>query len=481
MTANPTIKQKRLRFLAFLVLVIHSANSVLYAEDSDQYFYSELKEVKQSMLKAEHWKSNLQKSGLLLTSAEIQKQNTILFRTNSHMNDLSQFPASLSQRTIYSRITKASKKPSSNRYLASGDLVSQKRWEGYLSSLNLLDLDKDNNLHQDNRGTIKTQFALVVKRTSLRTFPTDDAVFKKPHEINLDRFQETALFPTEVVTVLHDSLDGLWVFLSNYNYSGWVKKEDIAFATKEDVFNFSKSNNSLTITGDKVFTNFNPHNSKVSQVQLDMGTNLPLVNKKLIPNTLGGQNTLANYVIYLPTRNSSGRLEIQMALISRNKDVRIGFLPLTKSNILDQSFKFLGERYGWGHSFNARDCTGFVGDIYKSFGILMPRNTGQQATSNQGQNIRFAKSATNDEKLKEIRKLSPGDLIYIPGHVMIFLGLEENQPYIIHDVSGLSYYNKDGDYIQSKLNGVSVTPLLPLQLNAEKSYLDDIYTLKKLR
>ena len=321
----------------------------------------------------------------------------------------------------------------------------------------------------------------LIKRSALRSFPTMDSVFKKPNEINLDRFQETALFPTEIVAIMHESSDTKWLFVSNYNYSAWVKKEYIAIANKENIFNFFEQKDFLTITGDKVLTNFNPYDKTVSQIQLDMGVKLPLVARENIPSTIGGQNTYSSYVVYLPTRNKSGELETKMALIPRNKDVRVGSLPFTEKNIINQSFKFLGERYGWGHSFNARDCTGFVGDIYKSFGILMPRNTGQQAKSEQGKNVRFSQSASNDEKLKEIRKLNPGDLIYIPGHVMMFLGLRNNAPYIIHDVSGFSYYNEDGNFVKSKLNGVSVTPLLPLQLNAEKSYLDDVYSLKKLR
>ena len=55
------------------------------------------------------------------------------------------------------------------------------------------------------------------------------------------------------------------------------------------------------------------------------------------------------------------------------------YLPLTRANLLRQGFKFLGERYGWGHSYNARDCSGFVSEVYRSFGVQLPRNTRDQA------------------------------------------------------------------------------------------------------
>ncbi|PHS19131.1 MAG: glycoside hydrolase [Kangiella sp.] len=466
---------KRCATFVPIICILMVGYSVSREAIADGYFSSELKDVTHEMLSSTHWQSTSSENRIFYSTKEILNQNAQLFKQNPHMNRLVEFPNSLSFEEIRVSINKASKQPSSHRYNASGKLINNQQWLNYKNTLNLFSLQRNSQKEK------RIQFGLVVKRTALRSFPTNDAVFKKPNEINLDRFQETALFPAEAVAILHHSLDSNWLFVSNYNYSGWVKKEDIATANRLDVFNFSKDKHFLTITGDKVFTNYNPHDLNVSQIQLDMGVTLPLVNKSDIPATLGDQNTFTSYVVNLPTRTTSGALKIKMALIPRNKDVQIGYLPFTEKNIIDQSFKFLGERYGWGHSFNARDCTGFVGDIYKSFGILMPRNSGQQAQSEQGQNIRFSKSASKDEKLKEIRKLNPGDLIYIPGHVMIFLGLQNNNPYIIHDVSGLSYYNRDGNYINSKLNGVSVTPLLPLQINAEKSYLDDVYSLKKLR
>ena len=42
---------------------------------------------------------------------------------------------------------------------------------------------------------------------------------------------------------------------------------------------------------------------------------------------------------------------------------------------------FLGERYGWGHRYNGRDCSGFVSEVYQSMGVQLPRNTSDQSVS----------------------------------------------------------------------------------------------------
>jgi cell wall-associated NlpC family hydrolase len=239
--------------------------------------------------------------------------------------------------------------------------------------------------------------------------------------------------------------------------------------------------NFLMVTGDKVFTNFVPNKPEVSEIQLDMGVKLPLINKQEYSTNLYEQNPFASYIVQLPTRTSHGLLAFQPAMIAKSQDTHVGYLSFTKNNIIKQGFKFLGERYGWGHDYNGRDCTGFVGEIYKTFGLLMPRNSGQQGKASYGKNINFTAESNKQDKLNAIKQLEIGDLVYIPGHVVMYLGNDNGEPYIIHDVKGLSYYTEDKKYYQGTLNGVSVTPLLPLYLSETKSYVDKIYNIKKIR
>jgi cell wall-associated NlpC family hydrolase len=440
--------------------------------NSNKYFASDIEGITEPMLHPQFWKNKIQaEQGPLLSVAQIMRQNKRLFATSPYMNDLASHPKQISKQQLTQLISSVSNVPESDRYYSDGTKVSKQNYSDYLESLNLKNLAEQQ----------PVQYAMVVKRTDMRSFPTHDAVFKTTESINLDRFQETALFPTEVVAILHQSSDAKWYFVKSYNYSAWVFHDAIAIGDRKRIFSYKNDDHFLIITGDKVHTTYNPYDKNTSEIQLEMGTKLSLLDKNKIPSTVGGQNTYANYVVNIPIRRENGELNFSIAMIPRNKDVHIGYLPFTKNNLIEQSFKFLGERYGWGHSFNARDCTGFVGEIYKSFGILMPRNTGQQANSKLGLNTRFSLATSSKEKREQVKNLEVGDLIYIPGHVMMFLGMQDGQPFIIHDVSGLSYYKKDGSYYKSALNGVSITPLLPLQLNQEVSYLDRISNLKKIK
>ena len=126
-------------------------------------------------------------------------------------------------------------------------------------------------------------------------------------------------------------------------------------------------------------------------------------------------------------RQADGRLAFVPALIPKVADVSPDYLPLTPANLLRQSFKFLGERYGWGHSFGTRDCSGFVSEVYRSMGVALPRNTSAQAVSPALNRLAFDATDGREKRLAALRDLHVGDLIYIPGHVMMVIGKDGDQ------------------------------------------------------
>jgi cell wall-associated NlpC family hydrolase len=352
-----------------------------------------------------------------------------------------------------------------------GRPVGDADWQRYAASLNLDGVAVDNPLH----------FGLVLRRTPMRKFPTMDRVLRHVDDPHLDRFQENGLFPGNALALLHRSADGRWWFAQSYNYAAWVRADDVAVGSRSQVLDYRSAEPSIVVTGSTVRTNFNPDLPPLSELQLDMGVRLPAVPREEVGHSVHGQNPYASHVVRLPLRNADGRLDFAPALIAYSRDVHEGPLPLTRANLLRQAFKFLGERYGWGHDYNGRDCTGFVGEVYRSFGILLPRNSGDQGRSFLGSNTRFADDTPTAAKERYLADLDVGDLVYIPGHVMLVIGHVDGEPYVMHDVTGLSYYDGDGNFYQGLLHGVAVTPLRPLQHTAEQSFVDRIYAIKRIR
>jgi cell wall-associated NlpC family hydrolase len=423
-------------------------------------------------LSAEHW-ANLaehpdeilkDERGILALADEV-------FASDPHMVDLAAYADELTHTEVTDIILSMSKPYSSELFYRDGGKVETADYDRYERSLNLIELaDK-----------VAVRFGLVLRRADMRTWPTNDVVFKSQQTFDLDRFQENALFPADMVAVLHESADGQWVFVQSFNYAAWVHKDSIAIGPRNEIFDYKNDERFLVVTGSKVTTNFNPHAPTISELQLDMGIRLPLANLEDTDDNVDGQDHAASHAVRLPVRDDNDELGFRTALIARSQDVQRGYLPFTRRNIVAQAFKFLGERYGWGHSYNARDCTGLVAEVYKSFGIQLPRNSGQQGLSPIGDSIQFTAATSKEEKLKAVKAADVGDLLYSTGHVMLYLGTADDMPYVIHDLSGFGWAGEDGEVQEAVLNGVSVTPLMTLHSSRDTTYFDEIYAIKQIR
>ncbi|MBZ9611375.1 NlpC/P60 family protein [Rheinheimera maricola] len=435
-------------------------------------FSSDVPLLQKEQLNARFWQTKLVDGDrLLLSAAQITQRNLQTFALQAEMQPLQSLAAHYSRAELEKIVLAVSGIPGSSRFYADGTELTAADWQRYQGLMALEQLAAETPL----------QYGLVVKRTALRAFPTDDRVFNAQGNKDLDRFAETALFAADAVAVLHHSADKNWLLVHSVNYTGWVKAADIAIGKKQQVLAYITAQPFIVVSGAKVYTAFTPEQPALSELQLEMGSRLPLLNPAEVGFSVHGQNTAASHVVRLPVRSADGTLAFMPALIPYSADVHQGYLAFTSSNIVQQAFKFLGERYGWGHDYNGRDCTGFISEIFRSFGFLMPRNSGQQGNGAYGTNIRFDVQSSAQDKLAAIQQAQVGDLFYFPGHVALYLGSVENQPFMIHDVNTLVYPTADGKVYQGKLNGVVVTPLLPLNANAGQSYLDVLYAIKSLR
>jgi cell wall-associated NlpC family hydrolase len=320
-----------------------------------------------------------------------------------------------------------------------------------------------------------------VQRAALRSFPTDTRVFTSSDDTDIDRFQETAEFPGTPVLIAHASRDGRWLFVVSPRYAAWTHRENVAEGSADEVLKYPGRMPQRVVTGATIRTVFTPEQPAVSQLQLDMGVAVPVLSDQPADQPVNGQSPYASYVVDLPVRQVDDKLAFSPALIQRNADTQGDYLPLSEANIIRQAFKFLGERYGWGHDYDGRDCSGFVSDVYRSMGVQMPRNTSKQAISPGFEHQAFGDKDGHDVRYRAAMALKVGDLVYIPGHVMMVIGALNGRPYVIHDTSGISYRDGKGAMRRVKLNEVSVTPLLPLMYDDQHSYIDRMTSIVHVR
>jgi len=408
----------------------------------------------------------------ILTRAEIDAQNAKLLKLDPSMHDLAALPATLPRAQVTGWIEHLSKRPAHTLYDVHGQPVPDAT----------LDKLMDNVALDAIPAQTIVRYGLVVHRAALRGFPTTLRVFSHPGDTDIDRFQESAEFPGTPVAIVHASRDGQWLFVVSPRYAAWMEKKYVAEAPKEAVLTYAAKTPYRVVTGASVRTVFTPEQPAVSQLQLDMATRVPLLTTLPPDQPVNGQTPYTSYTLQLPVRKDDGRLQLVPALLQKNTDTAADYLPLTPRNLLTQAFKFLGERYGWGHAYDGRDCSGFVSDVYRSMGVQMPRNTSAQGVSPALEHRLFTAADSHEVRLKAAMQLRLGDLVYIPGHVMMVLGQWQGQPWVIHDVLGMSYLKPDGSTAHVKLNAVSVTPLLPMLYGKDGStFIDHMTSIVRMR
>jgi len=422
-------------------------------------YASKIPKVTNDMYNCNYWiERDKNAKKIIMTKEEIEKYNKKNLEKEA-ITDIFQFKEELPCEEISSTIKSISKVPSAPRY-KDGQLLKEEYFQGLEKNLGIDELKEKNSL----------SYGLTIRRSSLRTFPTEDRVFKSPEDYDLDRFMETAVYPCEPCMIYCCSKDKKWYFSRIKNYFGWIKCDDVAVGSKEDIMNYAICEDFIVITGRKVYTGFNPFNKDISMIPLDMGVKLPLVDEDHIEELIFDMCPCGSYVVRYPLRSEEGKLRIVQMLIPQSEDVSQGYLPYNSKNIIKQAFKLQGERYGWGGEFFSRDCSALVQDIYKTVGIDLPRNSGEQFKVAEGIGTYFTETTSKEYKKTVLDKLKIGSAIFLNGHVTIYLGKVDKEYFIIHDTIG--FYIDEQKYLRTK--GVVISPITCIYTSSKKQYLQEI-------
>jgi hypothetical protein len=328
------------------------------------------------------------------------------------------------------------------RYGRYGTPLEDPFWNGLENNLNRESLNERNRL----------RFGLIVKRTDIRVFPTDEVSMVTPANYEFDRFQHSSIPPGSPVGIYHFSKDRIWAYVQTSFIRGWVRTADLAIAKeKNEVARYEEAKDRLIITGNfiNVFSD-PPLQQTVFLAQ--MGSSFPILT---LPQHSG---TIAPfYIIKIPFREIDGQLTFRKGYIPANEDVHHGFLPYTQENLARQAFKMLHQPYGWGEMFGGRDCSRFIMDIFTPFGILMPRNSKIQAMV--GIDLGEVEGKTLKEKEKILDRSIPlATLLRMPGHIMLYLGKHHGNHYVIHSIWGIQKSGRVGDTLE-KIGKVVVSDL----------------------
>lgn len=305
------------------------------------------------------------------------------------------------------------------------------------------------------------RYGVVTRRANLRLLPEAAGWFESAGDVHYDTLQATALDPAEPVAVLGDSYDKKFAFVRTRFYDGWLAKSDFAETDRTTWDGFVHPTDFAVVTANKTTI----ANGAGESLLFQMGAKIPLA---------AGANGAK--VLLMPV-SDNGALKIVKRPVAFDDTLHEGFLPCTENNFVRQGFRFLGDEYGWGGLDDSVDCSSFVGDVYRSMGIELPRDADQQAKSMP--KVVDLSGMGEADRLAALEACVPGTLLANNTHVMMYLGQDDDgTPIVLQSMS--SWFSFGSDYGKHYLRKVIASTATFLNFSGVP-YINGVHYLGSLR
>jgi len=301
---------------------------------------------------------------------------------------------------------------------------------------------------------INVRFGFSVQWSTLRSWPTRDRLVKNG-DLMFDEMISSDFRPFEPLAVIHESADQNWYYCIMAGCGGWIEKECVALCEDRDEWiNRQQPQDILVVTGDMITLSEDPYDDAISGISLPMGTKLELVRPEDAPERINGRTGYGCFTVKIPVRDEDGSVTDRFAYIPVSEDVNAGFPDLTREAVIRQAFRYIGNVYGWGGDLHSVDCSGLVRSVFSCFGLRFPRTAAAQEQMPGFEHTDLT-GKTDDEKAEVLRKAPAGSLLFFNGHVMIWLGEESGDLYVI---SSASMFGRDENGAD-EVNTVTVNSL----------------------
>ncbi|WP_108060888.1 C40 family peptidase [Poseidonibacter lekithochrous] len=314
----------------------------------------------------------------------------------------------------------------------------------------------DNSNFQKYNQVLKK--AISIRNTNVRVFPTKSVMFLNPNKqgegFPFDYNQNSLLKINSPILISHFSKDKAWAYMQASSFAGWVSINDIAFVNDDFIKEFQTNSYEIAIKEkfalyDRIFREF-----------IKVGTLFPKKDGKyLIARADYNQNALISEV-------SIKKENISKFPIVFNTENRIKIARA-----------LMNEPYGWGGLMNNRDCSSFTRDFFAPFGKYLKRNSKAQTDNGKVYDISKLSNKEKQEYIKQ-KAIAFSTLIYLKGHIMLYVGVKDNEPLVMHNIWSIRLKNNEGKEYRHIIGKTSITTLEPAReqkdFNPQKSLLSKI-------
>lgn len=292
-----------------------------------------------------------------------------------------------------------------------------------------------------NDYNILVKKAITLKNVNIRVLPTNSPMFYDPTQpgegFPFDYNQNSSLKINTPIIVSHLSKDRAWAYIESSTVGGWVEIGTIAYVDNDFIQEFKTSNYFVSVK--EKFPIYDP----IFREYVKVATIFPKKNNRyIIAKKDDNQNA---YISYIDLNND----EVESMPLTFNSENRIKIAK-----------QLIDEPYGWGGLLNNRDCSSFTQDYFATFGKFLHRNSKAQLSN--GKYLDMSK-LTNNEK-KEFMKNNGvpfSTLVYLKGHIMLYIGIKENEPLVFHNIWSVRLKDSDGKKYRHIIGKATITTLEP--------------------
>ncbi|WQY09760.1 SH3 domain-containing protein [Helicobacter pylori] len=293
--------------------------------------------------------------------------------------------------------------------------------------------------------------AVVVRDSDVRAVPTNKPYYLSPKGYPFDRYQNSLIFQGTPVLITHFNIDKTYAHIQSSFVYGWIKVSDLAYMHDKDIELLTHLKNYVMPIKDKIplYTDYGGFytNARVGELFA------------LIPQS---QNASQNpqkkeLKAYGFLRDAKGYADLQSVILDE-KDFFVFPKAFNSENMAYFIDTMLGQKYGWGGLLGNRDCSAFTRDSFANFGILLPRNSyAQSRYANNYVDLSSMKAKEKEDYI--LKNATPfGTLIYLKGHIMLYLGAHNHQAIVAHSIWSVQT-QKHFKTLSHKIGGVVITSL----------------------
>lgn len=288
---------------------------------------------------------------------------------------------------------------------------------------------------------------LVVEETPLRCVPVATGIFAAPVDRDFDRNACTSLHPGRRVRVLRRSADGEWFYVHGGDTSGWLRTTGLGpRLSLADLERWSAPERLFAMRDDVQSEDGFP---------LRIGISVPIERRDD-----------EGFDVWLPSHDG-----LRLGRVRADAGVAPGPWALTRRRLFELAFGQLGAEYGWGGRAGQRDCSAYLQDLFGQFGISLGRHSAIQAT--QGRSLDIEGWSESDKLAAIEREARQGVVIlYMRGHVMLYVGSDRGRPYAISSISEWIEPCPGGPDTVHRIDRVEVTTLELGRGTERKAFLE---------